>query len=122
MHGNKFNGEDSQGVLQGLKYSITFIELTLEKFDQWFRVFPPFAVVLDNVSELAQSTVEGREVRLVVHGRLVHMIEDLLYDPGEHELRESFKIYVTTDPHRRNLAVCCKCVLRLADGEVEQGE
>jgi hypothetical protein len=41
-------------------------------------MFSRLVAMLDNLSEFAKPSMEGRKIRFVVNRRLVHVIEDLL--------------------------------------------
>jgi hypothetical protein len=60
------------------KIQTTFVQLTFKKFNQGLRMFSRFVVVLDDLSEFAEPSVEGCDIRFVVNRRLIHVVKDLL--------------------------------------------
>jgi len=128
-----------------------FIQLAFKEFDQGLGMFSRFVVILDDLAEFTEASMEGCKIRLVVNRRLVHVVKDLLCNQigtGEHRslqptsrepgsrfrdlqnqareridgLVREIEWCVMTDPHRGYLAVCRRCIFSLSDGEVEQGK
>jgi hypothetical protein len=60
----------------------TLGKLALQELRHRLGVLPAADVALDDLAEVREPAVERREVRLRVHGRLVHVVEDLLRAPS----------------------------------------
>ena len=57
----------------------TILQLSFKQFDHSLRVTLFLLVILDHLAELSDPSVEWAKVDLVVHPRLVHVVQNLLH-------------------------------------------